>query len=462
VGHVTDTYDVAVVGAGVVGCAIAMELSRYGLAVVLLEADCDIGSGTSKGNSAILHTGFDAPPGSIEAALVRRGYERYHELSESLGLPIGHTGAIVIAWTEEQAALLPAIASKAQKNCVHDIISLTRDEVYAAEPHLGRGVVAGLRIPGESITCPFTPVIAFATTALQNGVTLKRRFKVQSVERRDGHFVLSSEGATVRSTAAINAAGLYSDEIDSLFGKQEFHIRPRKGEFLVYDKPARTLISNIILPVPTERTKGVLIAPTVFGNVLLGPTAVDVEDKRDTSVSSAAICQLLEAGSKILPALERETVTCTYAGLRAATAHQDYQLHFYPDERYVTAGGIRSTGLSASLGIAEHIAQTVATGFGHSGTSRGDWNPHRAPPITELSLRTAINPELISKDGAYGNILCHCESVSVGEIRDALNSAIPPEDLGGIKRRTRALMGRCQGFNCYARISAMLDAHGSH
>ncbi|HYO83719.1 MAG TPA: FAD-dependent oxidoreductase, partial [Bryobacteraceae bacterium] len=259
----------------------------------------------------------------------------------------------------------------------------------------------------------------------------------------------------------VNAAGLYSDDIDALFGKHLFDIRPRKGEFLVFDKPSRKLLNHILLPVPTERTKGVLIAPTVFGNLLLGPTAVDISDKRDTSVSHPAVKTLLESASRMLPELGLETLTCTYAGLRAATAHQDYQLHVYPEERYVTAGGIRSTGLSASLGIAEYVAREIATRFGFPARARKGWQTHCAPPITDLHPRVSSDEAMIRRDRAYGTVLCHCEGVSVGEIRDALASAIPPADLGGLKRRTRALMGRCQGFNCYARIADMLETHAA-
>jgi len=454
-------YDVAVIGGGVVGCAIAMELSRYTCTVALVEAQKDIGAGTSKSNSAILHTGFDAPPGSLEATLVARGYQRFHRFSEQLGLPIGHTGAVLIAWNEEQLAALPGIMAKAAKNAVHDLRELRAAELYRLEPHLGKGALGGVMVPGESITCPFTPPLAFATNAVRNGTVLMRNAAITAVERKADHWLLVCGEQRIPARNIVNAAGLFSDAVDRLFNKSVFAVRPRKGEFLVFDKPMGRMIHHILLPVPTSRTKGVLLAPTVFGNLLLGPTAIDVDDKQDTSVTRASIHALMGTGRRILPSIEGEEVTTTYAGLRAATEHQDYQIHFYPDEHYVTVGGIRSTGLSASLGIGEYVAEHLIRKCGVPGGHKSKWTPHRAPPITNLAPRVCEDAARIASNAAYGAVVCHCEWVSRGEIEDALRADVPALDADGVKRRTRAMMGRCQGFNCSAHIQAMVN-HGSH
>jgi len=353
--------------------------------------------------------------------------------------------------------LLPAICEKAARNGIRDLKPVDPSELYQLEPKLGTGAQAAVLVPRESITCPFTPVLAFASTAVTNGVALYRDFPVHAVERGWGAVVLRSSHDEVRSRVVINAAGLRSDEFDRLFGKDVFTVHPRKGEFLVFDKPATSLIHHILLPVPTARTKGVLITRTVFGNLLLGPTAIDVTDKEDVSVSTASIRALLDTGYRILPDLRREDVTCTYAGLRAATEHQDYQINFYPSEKYVTVGGIRSTGLSGSLGISEYVVNRLLADFDLSSSPRPDWKPYRAPSITNLEPRTCENLALISSNPAYGAIVCYCEWVSKGEIQDALRSSIPARDLDGIKRRTRATLGRCQGFNCYAPITRMLQ-----
>jgi glycerol-3-phosphate dehydrogenase len=454
--------DVAIVGAGVVGCAIAMELSKCSARTILLEARSDIGAGTSKANSAILHTGFDAIPGSLESELVRLGYRRFHEYSESFGLPIGKFGALVVAWDRQQAENLPGIIEKARQNGVSDITSVDREELRRLEPHLSQDGLEAVLVPGESITCPFTPVIAFATNAVLNGVTLRRNFRVVSIERVHGGVDLRSDNDKVTADIVINAAGLWSDEVDRLFGKRNFSVHPRKGEFLVFDKPASHLVHRIILPTPTKRTKGVLITRTVFGNLLLGPTAIDIEDKRDVSVTADSIRSLSEAGHRMLPDLRNEEVTCTYAGLRAATEHQDYQIHFYPAEGYVTIGGIRSTGLSSSLGIADFVLRGLRRDFQLPATPKAHWTAHKMAPITELDTRVCQDAGKIAANPNYGSIVCHCEQVSKGEILDALQSPIPACDLDGLKRRTRASLGRCQGFNCYASLVSMIGEHAAN
>lgn len=454
-------FDVAVIGAGVVGCAIAMELSRYELRTVLLEARPDIGAATSKANSAILHTGFDATPDSLEARLLRRGYQLFNELSETLGLPVCRSGALVIAWNEEQAARLPAIQDKALRNSVATH-TVSQEELRRREPHLNTEALSALAVPGESLTCPFTPVVAFATHAVVNGVTLVRDFRVESAHRTsDGH-VLRGSGGEIRAKLVINAAGLWSDETDRLFGKQAFAIRPRKGEFLVFDKPASHLVNHILLPVPTARTKGVLVARTAFGNLLLGPTAIDVRDKSDTAVSAESIALLLETGYRMLPRLRSEDVTCSYAGLRAATEYSDYQIHFYPEDMLVTVGGIRSTGLSASLGIAEYVIDGLFRGFGLPREKKSQWISGPVAQITEFTQRKCESDTALAANPDYGSIICHCERVSKGEIEDALRGPVPARDLDGVKRRTRAMMGRCQGFNCLVPLKSMLHESTIH
>ena len=257
----------------------------------------------------------------------------------------------------------------------------------------------------------------------------------------------------------VNAAGLGSDEVDRMFGGDGFTIRPRRGELIVFDKLARTLIRSILLPVPTARTKGVLVAPTVYGNVLLGPTAEDVKDRCDTATTASGLGSLLAAGRRILPGLAGEEVTSTYAGLRAATEHPDYQIRVDAERRYACAGGIRSTGLSASLGIAEHVVGLLGeAGLVAAAAACGPVPVPVMPYLGEAGVRPYQDAERIAADPAYGQIVCHCERVSRGEIRDALASPVPPTDLGGLRRRTRAMNGRCQGFYCAAAVSRLFAA----
>ena len=447
--------DVLIVGAGVVGAAIARTLAGYQLSCLLVDAASDVGTGTSKANTAILHTGFDAEPGSLESRLLRRGSRLLADYAGQAGIPVERTGALLVAWTPEQEAALPGIADKARRNGVTDVLPRSSAEVYQAEPHLGPGARAGLLIPGESIICPWTTTLAYATEAVRAGVRLLLRTQVLDVRPGpEQHEVRTSRGP-LRCRWLINAAGLYSDQIDRMLGGESFTITPRRGELIVFDKLARPLLSSILLPVPTARTKGVLVAPTVYGNVLLGPTAEDVVDRADTATTAAGLAGLLDAGGRLMPELVAEEVTATYVGLRAATEHRDYQIRVDEKLRYACAGGIRSTGLSASLGIAEYLAgQLGAAGLPLA--SRETAGPPAMPYLGQAGPRPYQDAARIAADPEYGRIVCHCERVSRGEIRDALASTLPPADLDGLRRRTRACNGRCQGFYCAAAVSELL------
>ena len=449
--------DVVVIGAGVVGTAIARTLARYALDLVLVDAAPDVGTGTSKANTAILHTGFDATPGSLESRLLSRGSTLLRAYADAAGIPVERTGALLVAWTPEQAAALPAIEEKARRNGYLAVRPLGAAELYLREPRLGPGALGALEIPDESIICPWTTPLAFATEAAGAGVRLVLGAAVTGVTSGDGFYQVATGRGGLRCRWVVNAAGLGSDEVDRMFGGGGFTVRPRRGELIVFDKLARTLIRSILLPVPTARTKGVLVAPTVYGNVLLGPTAEDVTGVGDTATTAAGLSSLLAAGRRILPGLAGEEVTSTYAGLRAATEHSDYQVYADEKRRYACAGGIRSTGLSASLGIAEHVVEQLGAA-GLKLRPRACGPVPVMPYIGEAGMRPYQDAKRIAADPAYGQIVCHCERVTRGEIRDALASPVPAADLGGLRRRTRAMNGRCQGFYCAAAVSRLFAA----
>jgi glycerol-3-phosphate dehydrogenase len=452
-------YDVAVIGAGVVGSAIARELSRYTLTTVLVEAAPDVGMGTSKANTALWHTGFDATPGSLESRLLQRSYQLLKDFIPQAGVPIEVIGGLLIAWTPEQAHNLPKLLDKARANGDATSYMLSAEQVYHLEPNLGPGALGGMLVPDEGIICTYTLPLAYATQAVLNGVDLRLNFSVQSITPQpDGTYVLGSPAGRVSCRYLVNAAGLYSDEIDRMLGHHDFTIAPRRGELIVYDKFARALLHHILLPVPTEFTKGVLISPTVYGNVLLGPTAETIPDRTDTATSAAGLEALKLKGQAILPALLHEEVTATYAGLRAATEHSDYCLRLHAAQRYVTVGGIRSTGVSGSMGIAEYVVELLAEA-GLARIERAEFKPVRMPYIGEAAMRPYSSAALIAADPAYGQIVCHCERVTLGEIRAALRATVPARTVDGLRRRTRALQGRCQGFNCHGAVLAALAAH---
>lgn len=454
------TYDVAVVGAGVVGCAIARALARHPrLRVALVEAQDDVGQGTSKANTAILHTGFDAVPGSLEARLVREGARQLAAYAAESGIPVEQVGALLVAWDEEQLTALPRLAEKAERNDYHATRLIGPAELYEREPHLGPGALAALHVPGESVICPWTTTLAYATQAVRHGVDLHLHSPVEQVSRQDGIHVLATGRGTLRARWLVNAAGLYADTLDRHLGHHDFSVTPRRGQLLVFDKLARDLVRHILLPVPTALGKGVLVAPTVHGNVLLGPTAEDLDDKRATGSTADGLALLREKGRRILPGLLDEEVTAVYAGLRAATEQDDYRVAAHPEQAYVTVGGIRSTGLTASPAIASYVTGLLAEAGLDAGPAR-ELEPVRMPNLGEAFPRPYQRPELIAADPEYGTLVCHCERVSRGEIRDALASTIPPAGLDGLRRRTRARAGRCQGFYCGAAVRALFEGAG--
>jgi glycerol-3-phosphate dehydrogenase len=453
-----EAVDVAVVGAGVVGAAVARHLGRARLRVALVEAGPDVGAGTSKANTAILHTGFDAKPGTYEARLVARGHTLLAAYAAAAGIPVERTGALLVAWTEEQRDSLPQLAERAAANGYDRCELVDAAAMYRREPHLGPGALGGLRVPDESLICPWTTPLAYATEAVANGVALHRSCPVTAAERADDHWRLTTPRGPLRCDWVVNAAGLRADDVERCLGHEDFTVTPRRGQLIVFDKLARPLVRHILLPVPTVRSKGVLVSPTVYGNVLLGPTAEDLGDKRDTASTADGIAGLLEHGRRIVPALVDEEVTAVYAGLRAATEQADYRLAFRPDERTVCLGGIRSTGLTSSLALAEWVADELAAAGVDVAERPGAVGVHM-PNLGDQTLRPYLDRDRIAADREYGRIVCHCERVTAGEIRDACESPVPPADLDGLRRRTRALMGRCQGFYCTAEVVKRFARH---
>lgn len=454
-------YDIAVIGGGIVGAAIARDLAGRRLDVALIEARADVGDGTSKANTAILHTGFDATPGTLESRLVARGYDLLGEYATRTGIPIERTGALLVAWSDEERDALPRLQQKAEKNGYDACVLVDAAEVYRRVPDLGPGALAGLAVPGESITCTWTTNLALATDAVNRGVTLLRDTRVLDVTVMDSRTILHTSTGEVTARWVVNAAGLGADHLDAAFGHHRFTVTPRRGELFVFDKLARPMVPCIVLPVPSARGKGVLVSPTIYGNVMLGPTSENLQDRTATGTSEDGFAFLLEKGRALMPALLDEEVTAAYAGLRAAVDRDDYLIDLDLEQRYLLVGGIRSTGLTAGMAVAEHVLAMLA-GTDLDLTPRADLPAApRMPNLGEATLRPYQDGERITADPAYGRIVCFCERVTAGEIRDAFAAPVPPCDLDGLRRRTRAMNGRCQGFYCGAQLGALLASRGA-
>ncbi|MGW4203904.1 FAD-dependent oxidoreductase [Streptomyces sp. NPDC004726] len=454
-------HDVVVIGGGIVGAAIARELAGNAVSVALVEARGDIGDGTSKANTAILHTGFDATPGTLESRMVARGYELLSRYATETGIPVEHTGAILVAWNEEELQALPGLKEKAERNGYRESRLIGPDEVYAAVPALGEGVLGGLTVPGESIICTWTTNLALATDAKERGVTVLLDHPVTVVTADAEVTTLHTEAGPVRGRWIVNAAGLGADRVDALFGHERFTVTPRRGELFVFDKLTRGLVDKIVLPVPTSRGKGVLVSPTVYGNVMLGPTSEDLTDRTATGTSEDGFAFLLTKGARLMPRLLEEEVTAVYAGLRAAIDHPDYLIEADTAQRYVLVGGIRSTGLTAGMAIAEYVRDLLADS-GLALEKRDDLpEPPRMPNIGEAGVRPYQDDAKIAEDPAYGEIVCFCERVTAGEIRDACHAPLPARTPEGLRRRTRAMNGRCQGFFCGSAVQQLMNEHSA-
>ena len=443
-------FDVAIIGAGVVGCAMARRFTLDGAKVIVLEKGADVLDGASKANSAILHTGFDAPPGSLEQSCIANGYSEYLQIRETLGLPLLKTGAMVLAWNDEQLAQLPGLIEKAHKNGVMDVALKTRQEILDQEPNLAAHLKGGFVVPGEYLIDPWASAHAYILQAMENGAELFRGCEVLSGEFDDQKWQIETSKGRFTTKQVINCAGLYGDIIDQrLLGSSKFTIKPRKGQFVVFDKPASGLVDAVVLPVPTKTTKGVVIFRTIFGNLAVGPTAEEQVSRTDASTVSETLQDLRAKGIEMIPELAKYEVTTVYAGLRPATEFQDYQISQNEAQNHVTVGGIRSTGLSAALGIARHVA-SLNTNVSFSGKPIA--NPICPPP----DLLSNYHERDWQKPG-NGGIICHCELVTKREIEAALNGPMPPATLQGLKRRTRVCMGRCQGFYCMGPLAEITD-----
>lgn len=440
-------FDVAVIGAGVVGCALARAFTLAGARVVVLEKAVDVLDGASKANSAILHTGFDAPEGSLELACIREGYALYHEVRERLGLPLVKAGAMVLAWTEEEVAGLPALMDQAVANGVTDIHPLTGPQARALEPQLSAKVQAGFRVPGEHLVDPWSAAHGYLLQALANGAVLMRQAEVLAGRHAGDGWHLATTAGAVSASLVINAAGLWGDEVDRrVRGESWFTIKPRKGQFVVYDKTAAALAGHILLPVPTKVTKGIVVCRTAFGNLLVGPTAEEQDDRDHASLDRETLKALMRRGAEILPALEGHEVTAVYAGLRPATEEKHYRIRTDLAPDYICVGGIRSTGLSAALGIAAYVVRLA----GRADTPLGD-------PVWPVVPNISVDGQRDWQRPGHGGVVCHCELVTQREIEAALKGPMPAGSLAGLKRRTRATMGRCQGFYCTAELARLTE-----
>lgn len=449
--------DIVIIGAGAVGSALARELAKYKLDVTVVEKNEDLGGDSSKSNSAIIHTGYDAKPGTLESQLVVAANPMYDKITKDLDIPFSRIGALLPAFTQEQFEQLPALKHKAMLNRVYDIEYLTGEQMLKMEPNLNPEVKGGLYIPRESIIDPFLLCIALAENAADNGVHFLLGTKCTGIKVEEGAVTtVQTTAGDIQTKYVINAAGLYCDEIAGYVGKNDYYVTPRKGQFYILDKNTSCKVGMIILPIPTKVTKGKLMCPTIHGNMLVGPTAEDMLDKEDKSTNAAGLESIAVDVRKMIPNVNlRDTIT-QYSGLRAQRNPEGLNIDVYDDLKgYVNISGVRSTGLTGSVAIAKYVVDLMIEGGMHA-EFKTDFNPIRKGTPIFAELSNEERAALIAKDPRYGNVICRCETVTEGQICDAIHRTLGARSVDGVKRRLRAGMGRCQGGFCGPRVIEIL------
>lgn len=452
-------YDIIIIGGGVSGAAIARELSRYKAEICLVEKEEDVCSGTSKANSAIIHAGYDAVPGTLKAKLNVRGNEMMEELAKDLDFPFKRNGSLVLCRNEEDMPALQMLLERGTENGVKGLRILNKAEVLAMEPNAADNIHAALYAPTGGIVCPFELNIALAESAYMNGVAFRFQTEVQDIKKTPDGFALYTNQGKLETKCVVNAAGVYADKIHNMVSEKKLHIVPRAGEYCLMDKGTGSHVSRTIFTLPGKFGKGILVTPTIHGNLLIGPTAVDIEDKEGTNTTREGLRQVIEKAAVSVKNLPVAQIITSFAGLRAHAVQDDFIIGEAEDaEGFIDCAGIESPGLTSCPAIGEMTAELLRNKMGLEekdnfiSTRKGILKPARLSKEDRIAL--------IKEKPAYGNIICRCEMISEGEIIDAVTRPLGAKSIDGIKRRTRAGMGRCQSGFCLPGTMEILSREG--
>ena len=446
-------FDVVVIGAGVVGGLVARELSRYELSVAMVERCADVALGATRANSAIVHAGFDAKEGSLKAKLNVQGSEMMEEVARELGVKYKRNGSLVVGFNDEDRATLEELLVRGTKNGVKGLRVIDREEILSLEKNIGEGVTVALHAPTGAIICPYELCMAAVGNAMDNGASLMLDFEVKKIEKLDTGYRICSENDSVEARFVINCAGVYSDEIAKLVGDDSFEVYPRRGEYMLLDRECGDLVSHTIFRCPSKMGKGILVSPTVDGNLLLGPTAENIEDKEDTKTTAEGLAKVrMQAGEQV-SGINFGKVITSFTGLRSVGSTGDFVIN--EKDGFVNCAGVESPGLSSSPAIATY-ARELLRSAGLELRAKADFNPIRRPMHYYKELTLDEKNEIIKEHPEYAHVICRCETVTEGEILEAIRTNPRPRDVDGVKRRTRASMGRCQGGFCTPYIIDLL------
>lgn len=447
-------FDFAVIGAGVVGGMVARELTKYTDSVCILERGSDVALGATRANSAIVHAGYDAAPGSLKARLNVRGSKMMADVCLELGVKYKNNGSLVVGFNSDDEQTLIDLCERGKTNGVDGVRVIYRDEILALEPNIGDNVTVALHAPTGAIVCPYELCMAAVGNAMDNGASLKTSFEVKAVEKIDGGYKILSDNESVEAKYVINCAGVYSDEVAKMVGDDSFTIRPRRGEYMLLDREVGGYISHTVFRCPSKMGKGVLVSPTVDGNLLVGPTAEDIDDKENTATTAEGLAKVRSLAVEQVSPIDFSKVITSFTGLRATGSTGDFIIGI-PKDGFVNVAAIESPGLSSAPAIAEYVVSLLAEA-GYEAIKRDGFNGHRRPMHFFSSLSVEEKNELIKSHPEYAHVVCRCETVTEGEILDAIRTNPRPSDVDGVKRRTRASMGRCQGGFCTPYIIDLL------
>ncbi|MGL5437504.1 MAG: NAD(P)/FAD-dependent oxidoreductase [Lachnospiraceae bacterium] len=449
-------FDIIIIGAGVSGCASARELSRFKANICVLEKEEDVCCGTSKANSAIVHAGFDAPPGSLMAKLNVEGNRIMPKLARELDFPFHPCGSFVVCLSEEDLPNLQALYERGIQNGVEGLEIITdRQRIFEMEPNLSERTVAVLYAPTAGVVCPFHLNIAFAENAFTNGVEFKFNTEVKQIHKIEGGWELVTSQGIFQSRYVVNAAGVHADQFHNMVSTEKIHITPRRGDYCLLDKSAGGHVNRTIFALPGKYGKGVLVSPTVHGNLIVGPTAIDIEEKEATATTWEGLDELIAKADMNVRNIPMRQVITSFAGLRAHEDNHEFIIEELVDAPgFIDCAGIESPGLTSCPAIGTMVADILREKMNlvpdpdFNGTRKGPVNPN------ELSYEERIR--LIQENPSYGNIICRCEMITEGEIEDAIRRPLGARSLDGVKRRTRAGMGRCQSGFCSPRTMEIL------
>ena len=450
-------YDVIIIGAGVIGGMAARELSRYNLSVCLLEKENDVATGASRANSGIVHGGYDPEPGTLKAKLNTVGVEMLYEAAQQLHVPCLHNGSMVCAFGEKEDPAVQELYDRGIINGIPGLKVLTGDEARAIEPNLSTAITSALHVTNAGIICPYELTVASIGNAMDNGVALKRNFAVSAIEKsEDGYTVTSASGETVSGKYILNCAGGFSDKVAAMVGDDYFTIIPRAGEYILLDKTEGSRVSHTIFQVPSEEGKGILVSPTVDGNLLTGPTALKVETPESRDTTPAGLEQVQRLAAKSVPSVNFRQVITSFTGVRSSEKGGDFIIEESakaPGVIHVAA--IDSPGLTCCVAIARYAVELLRNA-GLALSEKADWNGNRENPHAFREMSDEEKNAYIQENPDYGKIVCRCETVSEGEIRAAIRRNPGAMDIDGVKRRTRSGMGRCQGGFCGPYVMALI------